>query len=342
MKNITAFLTGPEKIELRETPMPTVGEDDVLVKVARNGICGSDLNLFHDPSEWPLPIVLGHECSGYVADVGKNVHHVKEGDAVALEPGVPCGQCKYCLSGRYNICPDVIFMAAPPFATGSLCTYVAHPGIWTFRLEEGMDIVQGALMEPLSVGMYAATKAGAGLGQRIAILGCGCIGMMTLMVCRSMGASDITMVDIYDSRLESAAALGATHVINSRRVDAKAGIVDYTQGEGCDMVFETAGSPVTAALTTSIVARGGKIVMVGNIHGKVPFDFLEINNKEADVLSIFRYRNMYPMLIQAVSEKKIPVMDIMSRTFDFEHCQEAFHCAHHEKEKNLKIMIAHD
>lgn len=344
MRNITAYLVAPEKFELYDSEMPAYGPDDVLVSIVRNGICGSDMALFHDPTlggtlNPTLPIVLGHECSGYIAAVGKNIKHFREGDPVTLEPGVPCGKCKYCMNGRYNICPNVTFMAAPPFKTGSLSKYVVHPANLTFKLHDKMDITEGALIEPLSVGLYASRRAQVGLGSSILILGAGTIGLMTLMSCVAMGAKDITVVDIFESRLNKALTLGATRIINSKNDSVIETVYECTDGYGVDYVFETAGNPVTAAMTASLVSRGGKIIMVGNIHGNVPFDFFTINNKEADILSIFRYKNIYPMAIDAVAEGKIPVLDMVTRTFDFEHAEEAFKCALYEKNTNLKVMI---
>lgn len=344
MENQTAYLVEPGKFEIQQSPMPVCREDDVIVKIRHMGICGSDTMFFQDPTvggalDTKLPIVLGHECAGTVVEIGKNVKMLKKGDVVALEPGVPCGKCKYCLSGKYNLCPDVDFMAAPPFASGALHRYVRHPEAFTFKLPENMDTVEGAMIEPLSVGVHAASRSGAEPGQSVVILGAGCIGLMVLLACKNRGVSDITVVDLFENRLEKALELGAARVINGREADTVREVTEITGGEGADIVFETAGSSATAKQTPYLVKRGGKVVMVGNVHGETPMDLFEMSNKEADILSIFRYRNIYPTAIAGVSSGNIPVKKVASNFFTFEQVTEAFECAVKEKQTALKVII---
>lgn len=345
MKNQTAFLTEAFHIEMKETDLPAVGDDDVLIRISHVTICGSDAYFFQDPTfdgmivPPILPIVLGHECGGIVEETGKNVKHLSKGDQVAIEPGAGCGKCSYCLEGHYNLCREMDFMAAPPFHRGALSRYVSHPARMVFKLPENMSTVEGALMEPLAVGMYAVNRAGAKLGDRAVVLGAGCIGLMTIASLKAMGVDQIIVSDLFPGRLQNARNMGAKVLVNASEKNIVEEVKKLTGGRGANLVFETAGNRVTAALTINLVTPGGKIIMVGNIHGETPFRFMEANNMEVDVVSVFRYVNIYPKAISAVSSGIIHVKDMISRVFPFEKTQEAFECAINKKDTVMKVLI---
>lgn len=344
MDNETIFLTKPGYFEIKKTEIPVIGPDDVLVKIRHIGICGSDVAFFEDPTiggkiDTQLPIVLGHECGGVIVDIGRNVTGLKKGDTVALEPGIPCGKCEWCLSGKYNLCPDVNFMAAPPFKSACMSRYVSHPAIFTHKLPKGLDTIDGALTEPLSVGFHAAERACVTPYKNIVILGAGCIGQMTLQACRYMGANKIIVADLFDNRLEIAKQHGAMLTVNTAKEDIKKIVMELTEGKYADLVFETAGNSVTTRLAVPLVKRGGAIVMVGNVYGETSFPFFEINEKEANIISIFRYCNTYPAAIEAQKQGLVNVSNIVTREFPFEHAQQAFECAINEKQTALKVMI---
>lgn len=344
MKNRKILLTKASHFEEYIEEMPQYGDDDVLVRVKHIGVCGSDVAFFLDPTiggklDTKLPILLGHECSGEVVAVGKNVKQFKDGDVVALEPGIPCGKCEWCLTGHYNLCPDVDFMAAPPFHRGALSEYVVHPAAFTHCLPTELDTMQGALTEPLSVGMYAAERAKIQPFENIVILGAGCIGLMTLQACRVMGARNIIVVDLYEQRLQKALELGAAEVVQSGQADTPECFRMLFGERGADVVFETAGNARTMQMTAELVRRGGRIVMVGNVYGNTPFPFFEINEKEADIISVFRYRNIYPNAIKAQSDGRIQTKEVVTKVFPFERTQEAFECAAYQKNSVIKVVL---
>jgi L-iditol 2-dehydrogenase len=344
LNNQTAYLTRKEYFEIKDTPMPACDNDDVLIEIKHMGICGSDVMFYTDPTvggrfQPNLPIVLGHECAGQIVKIGKDVKTLSVGDRVALEPGIPCCKCKFCLSGRYNLCPNVDFMAAPPFSSGALNKYIAHPAAFTFKLPENVSTVEGAMIEPLAVGMHAANRAQVQPEDSVVILGAGCIGLMTLLACRNRGVTNITVVDLFENRLQKAMELGAQSVVNGHEQDIIQTLLQRTNGEGLDIVFETAGSTQTARQTPSLVKTGGKVVMVGNVHGETAYDFLTMNGKEADILSVFRYRNIFPSAIDAVRTGSIPVKGIASDFFTFKEVNEAFSCALHQKQTALKVIL---
>ncbi len=330
MRNSKTILVTPKHFEIKETPVPEPGPREVLIKVSYVGMCGSDIHGFEfgpfiPPKDPTQEIGLGHEVSGEVVKVGSEVTKLKPGDHVLVEPGVPEGSCEYCRTGRYNICPDVDFMATQPNYRGALCQYMTHPEAWVYPVPESMDMVEAALVEPAAVGMHAAILGGASLGSHIVILGCGTIGLMTLQACRSLGATDITVVDVIPSKLELARKLGAKETINGKEVDTVAYLRSPERfgDHGVDLVFECGGSGFLAQQAVQMVARGGRIMMVGTQSKPVPIDFLKIN-REVTIQTSFRYCNDYPRTIEAIVSGTFNVRDMVTNIYDYRDVQRAF------------------
>ena len=256
---------------------------------------------------------------------------------MALEPGKTCGHCEFCKTGRYNLCPDVVFFATPP-VDGVFQEYVAHEADLCFKLPDNVSTMEGALVEPAAVGMHAAMEGGARLGKKIVILGAGCIGLMTLQGCKSLGATDIVVVDVMPKRLEMAKELGASAVINGMEEDTISRCKELVGELGADIVFETAGSQITAKQAPQIVARGGRIMIVGTIPGEVPIDFLKIN-REVAIQTVFRYANNYPMTIDAIASGKFDVKSMVTHVYDYQDVQKAFEESVHCKKDIIKGVI---
>lgn len=331
------------KIEIREMDIPVPKDNEVLVKNKHVGICGSDLHYYEHGRIGNYvvtgPIILGHECSGVVVEVGKNVKALKRGDRVALEPGVACGKCEFCKTGRYNLCPDVKFMATPPF-DGAFVEYITHPEDMTFKLPEGVSTLEGALIEPLAVGFHATNQAGAKIGQNAVILGSGCIGLVTLLALKSKGISEIYVADIISKRLEKAKELGASKVLKSDEVNLVDEIMKLTNGNGVDLVFESAGNKVTTQQTVQLVKRGGTITLIGmSPEAMIPFDMGTLIGKEASITTVFRYKNIYPSAINAVAAGLIPLKDIVSDIFSFEDIHKGIECNVKNKANVIKAVI---
>lgn len=324
-----AFMRGIDKMVIKEIPVPEIGKKEVLVSLEYVGICGSDVHYFHNGCCGSYKVdlsedyMLGHECAGTIVKVGEEVERLKVGDRVALEPGITCGECEQCKSGHYNLCPDVVFLATPP-VQGCNEEYIAFPENMCFKLPDNVSTKEGALIEPLSVGFYASEQGGVKTGDTVVILGSGCIGLVTLLACKAHGAGKIIVADLVEARLQKAIELGAAEVINSGKEDALKKIEELTNGRGADVVFETAGSPVTIAQTPFIVRRGGTITLVGiSAKEEITYNFAQIMDKEATIKSVFRYRNIYPKAIAAVSSGAINVKGIVTHEFDLEHIQDA-------------------
>lgn len=330
MKNSEAILVTPKHFEIQECPMPEPKDNEILMKVEYVGMCGSDIHGFEfgpfiPPKDPNQKIGLGHEVAGEVVKVGANVTKFKPGDKVLIEPGVPDDSCEYCREGRYNICPAVDFMATQPNYKGALCQYMTHPEEWTYHVPEGMTTMEAALVEPAAVGMHAAILGEARLGKSIVILGAGTIGLMILQACLSLGATDITVVDVMQKRLDLALKLGAKRVINGKEQNT----VEVLRSEelygdyGAELVFECAGAVFTAQQAVEIVSRGGKIMMVGTQSNPVPINFLKIN-REVTIQTSFRYCNNYPQTIEAIATGKFNVKDMVTHVYDYKDVQKAF------------------
>ena len=330
MKNSEAILVTPKHFEIQECPMPEPKDNEILMKVEYVGMCGSDIHGFEfgpfiPPKDPNQKIGLGHEVAGEVVKVGANVTKFKPGDKVLIEPGVPDDSCEYCREGRYNICPAVDFMATQPNYKGALCQYMTHPEEWTYHVPEGMTTMEAALVEPAAVGMHAAILGEARLGKSIVILGAGTIGLMVLQACLSLGATDITVVDVMQKRLDLALKLGAKRVINGKEQNT----VEVLRSEelcgdhGVELVFECAGAVFTAQQAVEIVSRGGKIMMVGTQSNPVPINFLKIN-REVTIQTSFRYCNNYPQTIEAIATGKFNVKDMVTHVYDYKDVQKAF------------------
>ena len=218
MANRAAVLVKPGEIVIEERPMPEPGPREVLVEVAAVGVCGSDVHYFQHGRVGShvvrAPLVLGHESAGRVAAVGSSVTAHAVGDRVALEPGVPCGRCRECRSGRYNLCPDVVFFATPP-VDGAFAEFVTIDEDFAFALPDELSDEAGALMEPLSVGIWACRKAGVSAGDRVLVTGAGPIGLLAMQVARAFGATRVEISDVNEGRLELAERTGATRAIRA-------------------------------------------------------------------------------------------------------------------------------
>lgn len=346
MNNRAAFMTGLKQMEIREIPVPEPKEQEVLVKLEYVGICGSDVHYYEHGKIGDFIVngdfILGHECAGTVVAIGKGVKQLQVGDRVALEPGITCGQCEFCKNGRYNLCPDVEFLATPPYH-GCFENYIAFPENMAFKLPDHITTREGALVEPLSVGMHAAKQGGVTLGSSVVILGAGCIGLTTLLASKAFGAIDITVVDVIPKRLDKALELGATRVINAAERDAVKLIDELTDGEGVDIVMETAGAVKTVQQTAYMVKRGGTVVLVGMApQDTIEYNFAKLLGKEAEIKTVFRYRNIYPQAIKAMAEGIIDVSGIVTHEYSFDEIAEAFDVNINRKNDVVKIIIKID
>jgi len=337
-----AYLYKPGDIRIEDMDIPVPGEDEALVRIRAVGVCGSDVHFYEVGRIGDFvvtdPLILGHECAGEVVEVGRDVKTLKVGDRVAIEAGVPCRKCSFCRLGRYNLCADVTFLGTPPFH-GAFREYLAHPEDFLFKLPDNMAFEEGAMIEPLAVGVYAAERGNVNVRNNVAIIGSGPIGLMTLQAVRARGATKVAITDLEPFRLDMAKKLGANLTINVREEDPVQRILEYTDG-GADVVLEAIGLPETIQQTIKIAKPGAVIVWIGMpTVDEIPIRVVEAICKDVDIRGIFRYANAYEPAIKLVAAGKIDVKSMITTTFTLDQVQEALEYPGKHAGSSIKVMV---
>jgi L-iditol 2-dehydrogenase len=300
MANLAATLYGIGDVRIEERPMPEPGPGEVVVKIRSVGICGSDVHYYEHGRIGEhvvrAPMVLGHESSGVVT--GPGAPGLAAGQRVAVEPGVPCGHCEQCRRGSYNLCPDVVFFATPP-VDGALAHYVAVHHAYAHPVPDTISDDAAALIEPLSVGLWANRRAGAGVGSRVLVTGAGPIGVLCALTARVAGAGWVGIADVHPARLDAATAFGLDDVIDAR------GDVDYA-GFRPDVLLECTGVPAVVTAGIRALRPLGRAVLVGMGPAEeqtLPVSLIQ--NRELTVTGTFRYAHTYPDAIALVAAGRI-------------------------------------
>lgn len=311
-----SVLRAVKDIAVEERPTPVPEPDEVLVRVASVGVCGSDVHYYEHGAIGPFvvrqPIILGHELSGRIAAVGSDVDPARIGQRVAVEPQRPCRVCEYCRSGAYNLCPRMEFYATPP-VDGAFCEYVVIQDDFAFEIPESISDDAAALMEPLSVGIAAVQKAGVGIGDTVLIAGGGPIGVITAQVARAFGATDVVVSDIDPGRRQLAAGHGF------RVVDPA---VTSTEGMGAHAFIDASGA--TPAIITGVrsVRPGGVVVLVGSAD-EIPLSVADIAMKEIVVTGIFRYTNTWPIARDLLTSGKVELDSLVTHVYGLDQVEAA-------------------
>ncbi|XP_036328901.1 sorbitol dehydrogenase-like [Rhagoletis pomonella] len=343
--NLTAVLHGIEDLRLEQRPIPEIGDHDVLLKMDSVGICGSDVHyLVHGRiGDFVLnkPMIIGHEASGVVAKLGKDVKHLAVGDRVACEPGVPCRYCDHCKGGQYNLCPDMVFCATPPY-DGNLTRYYKHAADFCYKLPDHVTMEEGALLEPLAVGVHACRRAGVGLGSKVLVLGAGPIGLVTLLTAQAMGADQITITDLVQNRLDVAKELGATHTLLMDKDDSVEEIakqIHQIMGVEPDKTIDCCGAESTTRLSIFATRSGGCVVIVGMGSPEPKIPLINALAREVDIRGVFRYCNDYPAALALVATGKVNVKRLITHHFDITETAKAFETARYGHGGAIKVMI---
>lgn len=331
------YLEEPGKITMKEVPKPAIKDDEVLVQIKSVGVCGSDIEYYESGriGEFVVekPLILGHEAAGLIVEVGKYVENLGRGDKVALEPGIPCRRCIYCKTGHYNLCPNVNFMATPP-SDGAFVEYLSHPADFAYKLPESVSYDEGALFEPLSVGIYATEIAGINVGDRVAILGAGPIGLMTLQAALARGASQVVITDIIPFRLEKALELGASEAIN-----VKSDSIEDQEGN-FNKVIQTAGTSETYRQALNLVVRGGKIVQVGHPSAEeVAIDPNLLITRGINMAGSFRYANTYPKALSMLVNNKVKLKPVISKYFPPDRVEQSLRYPKENPDRCIKAIV---
>ncbi len=307
------------RLRVEERPVPAPEPGEVLIRVRSVGICGSDIHYFEHGriADFVVesPLVLGHEASGEIVALGQGVTDLSIGDRVALEPGVPCGSCTQCRAGRYNLCPDVHFFATPP-VDGAFAEYVTLPRAFAHRVPDNVSFDAAALLEPLSVGVWACQKGDVRLGTRVLITGAGPVGVMAALVARANGATQITLSDVNPQRLARAAELGFDVV------DAQSqALPDVVEA---DVLIECSGAAPAIVDGIRCVAPAGKVVLVGmSPTAMVELPVGVIQGRELWITGTFRYAHTYPTAVTLAASGAVDLDALVSQTFGLDEVEEA-------------------
>ncbi len=319
-----------------------LGPHDVRIAIHTVGICGSDVHYYTHGKIGPFvvkePMILGHEAAGKITAVGAEVTHLKVGDRVCMEPGIPDLNSKAVRLGMYNVDPAVRFWATPP-VNGCLTPEVVHPAAFTFKLPDNVSFAEGAMVEPLAVGIQAALKAGIKPGDTAVVMGAGPIGMITALSALAGGCSRVIVSDVAQPKLDIIGAYPGVETVNVRNTK----LVDYvhqtTEGWGADIVFEASGAAPAVLDVANVVAPGGTCVMVGMPVDPVPVDIVGLQAKEATLKTIFRYANVYDRAIALIASGKIDLKPLITETFAFRDSVAAFDRAVEARPTDVKLQI---
>ncbi len=335
-ENRAAVLHGPGDVRVEVRAIPEPGAREVLVEIAAVGVCGSDVHYYEHGRIGSFvvrePMVLGHESSGRVAALGPGASKHAVGDRVALEPGVPCGNCRECRAGRYNLCQDVRFFATPPI-DGAFANFVTIHEDFAFALPDAVSDEAGALMEPLSVGVWACQKAQVSAGDRVLVTGAGPIGLLAAQCALAFGATEVTVTDVNPHRLALAERVGATRTMNV----AEAQLED--SGVEADALIECSGHPASLKAGIAALRPAGTAVLVGmgpEEEGVVPLSLIQ--NRELWLTGTFRYANTYPAAIALAAAGRIDLEAIITGHYGLDEADTALR-AGREDPTAVKVMV---
>lgn len=335
--------TKPYCFEYSDFPYPTIGDDEVLIRVRACGICGSDVQGFTGKTGRRIPpLIMGHEAAGIVKDMGKNVSGFEKGDRVCFDSTVYCNRCEPCRKGLYNRCESrqVLGVSTPEFRRqGAFAEYVAVPWWIVSKIPENMSFIQAALLEPVSIGTHAANRAPISPNDTVVVIGAGTIGLFILQAARIRGAGRVIVADINEFRLAVAKKLGADKVINPLKSDLRETIFKETENKGADVTFEAVGYAQTFRDGVSVTKTGGHLVAVGNLEKTAEFNLQELVARELTFTGSYASSGEFRDCIDLVSSGKINVELLISDVLPLEDGPDAFDRLLKAEENLLKIVL---
>lgn len=346
-----AVYHGPRQISVEEVPEPQVRPGTVKVAVDWCGICGTDLHeylegpIFVPPADRPhpitgesLPLTMGHEFAGRVVAVGEGTQTLKEGDPVAIEPVINCGQCPECSRGDYHLCRKLGFVGLSGWG-GGFSEFVVVPERLAYPLGT-LDTEQGALVEPIAVGLHAVRKAHFGPGQSAVVFGAGPIGLATIHCLRASGARLVAVAEVAAARKEMAAQAGASVVIDPSQEDVVARVQDLTDGAGADAAFEAAGLPVTIRTAIQATRRGGTVVNIAIWGQPVELNLNDLVLAEVDLVGTIGYNRDHPATITLMQDGRIDARGLITKRIGLEEIVEGgFNELIEHKDRHAKILV---
>ncbi|EGP58002.1 xylitol (sorbitol) dehydrogenase [Agrobacterium tumefaciens F2] len=334
------------ELSLRDIEIPQeLGPDDVRIRIHTVGVCGSDVHYYTHGRIGDFvvnkPMVLGHEAAGTVTETGANVTHLKPGDRVCMEPGIPDPKSRASRLGLYNVDPAVTFWATPP-VHGVLCPEAVHPAGFTYKLPDNVSFAEGAMVEPFAVGMQAAARAKITPGDTAVVTGCGTIGIMVALAALAGGCSRVLISDISETKLKLAESYGGITGIDLKQVDLIDAINKATEGWGADIVFECSGASAAVRDLFKVVRPGGTVVIVGLPPEPVAVDLAAACFRECRIETVFRYANVFDRALALIAAGKVDLKPLVSGTYSFDQSIDAFERAAEGRPGDVKLQIIVD
>ena len=314
--NRAAVMTELSTMVIQERPDPEPGPQQAVVQVEAVGVCGSDTAYYKVGriGDYVVdgPIILGHEVSGQVVQIGSDVRNVAVGDRVAIEPGTPCRNCRECIAGRYHLCPDLIFLATPPY-DGALVQRMAIDARNLYRIPDEMSYEEGALLEPLSVGIWGCKRANLQAGDDVLVTGAGPVGLLAAAAARAFGAGSVTITDLSEFRLGVARDMGFV----AERADA-AGEATF------DVLLECSGAPGVLGSALRRLRPAGRAAMIGmSKESAIALPLAQLNVNELTVSLVNRYNHTWPLAIELVSSGRVDLKGLVTHHFPLAGSAEA-------------------
>ena len=332
-------MTAPKQITFREIPVPEPGDDQVLVKIMKIGVCGSDIHVYHGTHPFTsYPVTQGHEVSAKVVSWGANVSGFSEGQRVTIEPQVYCGKCYPCTHGKYNLCEELKVMGFQ--TTGTASEYFAVDASKVTPLPEGMTFNEGAMIEPLAVTVHAAKRFPELEGAKVVVLGAGPIGILLAQSCKALGAAQVMVTDVSDYRLELAKKCGADFVYNTLNKDFGEAMIESFGPDKADVIYDCAGNDITMGQAIKYARKGSTIILVAVFGKMATVDLAVLNDHELDLNTTMMYRHEdYVDAIRLVGEGKIQLKPLMSKHFAFKDYLQAYQYIDENRETTMKVLI---
>lgn len=340
MKNMKQeVMTAPGKIEFRDIPIPELEENDVLIKMMRIGVCGSDIHVYHGKHPYTdYPITQGHEVSGKIEKIGSNVKNLKTGDKVTILPQEVCNQCYPCTHGRNHICDDLKVMGFQTTGAGS--EFFAIDAEKVIKLPENMTYEQGAMIEPCAVAVHAVSRGGDISGFNILVLGAGPIGNLVGQAAKALGAKAVMITDLSDFRLGIAKEVGIDFTINPTKQNLSEEIVDAFGPDKADLIIECVGVNETIDAAIGNARKGSDIIIVGVFGQKTSIDLGFVQDRELRLIGTLMYQaDDYIKAIELVDNKKMILEPLMTMHFPFEDYDRAYKYIDDKKDKVMKVFI---
>ncbi|MCI9047080.1 MAG: alcohol dehydrogenase catalytic domain-containing protein [Hungatella sp.] len=332
-------MTAPGQIIFQEVPVPEPAKGQVLIKIMKIGVCGSDIHVYH--GEHPFtsyPVTQGHEVSGEIAKLGEGVTGFEPGQKVTIQPQVVCGQCHPCRHGKYNLCEELKVMGFQ--TTGTASHYFAVDAAKVTPLPQDMSFDEGAMIEPLAVAVHAVKRAGDVTGQKIAVLGAGPIGILVAQTAKGMGAHSVMITDVSDIRLAKAKECGVDFTVNTKAADFGDAMTRHFGPDKADVIYDCAGNNITMGQAIRYARKGSAIILVAVFAGEARVDLAVLNDHELDLNTSMMYRNEdYLEAIRLVNKKKVALAPLVSKHFPFRDYLKAYQYIDENRESTMKVII---